>query len=64
MTQLTAANRRRLPRRGRFTFSALERATRGMSGPARAEVFYSLPLRRQAEAWSALRRSVEAEREQ
>jgi len=63
MTQLTASRPRRPLHPERFTFAALERGTKGMSGPARAEAFYSMPATVQAEAWSRLRRDVEAERE-
>jgi len=45
-----------------FTFQALHRSTRGLSGSARAELFYSLPAHRQAEAWGNLRERVERER--
>jgi hypothetical protein len=44
------------------TFEALHRGTRGLSGSARAEIFYSLPATVQAETWRNLAERVERER--
>jgi hypothetical protein len=45
-----------------LTFEALQRRTQGLSGPVRAEIFYGLPARMQAEAWRSLAEQIERER--
>lgn len=44
------------------TFTALHAATPGLTGPARADLFGSLPAALQAACWRALRHAVERER--